>query len=298
MRAVVVANCQARPVSSFLKMLTKSLDPIEVVVVHLRTDTHGPEDYASLEAADIIFAQFVTDQYLAGHLATSRLKEKFGGKVVSWPNIFFRGQTPDLAYVSVQRPGAAARQRLLGPLREYHHRGVIEAWQQGLSVEDTIALLDRPSLAHHERILAVTQSSIEELRRREGTLDTKISDMIEAKWQDERLFFSFNHPSASLLAEMARRLLTQAGLDNTTEIATGNEPLDLVIPPSFGRDHAVLGKALGDVTVIKGAVFSMTDGKPANGAIKLYTPEDFIAASFDAYASQLSRDDVLAFSPP
>lgn len=296
MRAVVVANCQARPVSFFLNALNPSLNPIDVIVVHLRNSGHEDEDFAALAAADIIFAQFVSDQYHASHLSTSRLKETFGGKVISWPNIFFRGQTPDLAYVSIQRP-SSARERLLGPLREYHHRGIIEAWQQSRSIEDAIRWLSSSSDSHSSRILSIARASLDELHRREASLDTKISDLIGAKWQSERLFFTFNHPSASLLETMARRLLERAGLAAKAEVPSAKEPLDLVIPPIFSRDQPVLGTAFREMP-IKGAVFSMKDGKAENGAVKLYTLEDFVAASFEAYDAQLTKEDGLAYSPP
>ena len=298
MHIAVVANCQARPIGTLIKALVPATNEPSTIVVHLAKTDGMEDDYVLLDKADLIFAQFVTDQYSAGHLATSRLKTRYGARVISWPNIFFRGQTADLAYASATRAEEPAGKRLLSPLREYHHRGIFNAWQAGMSVGESLAFLAECPVAFQEDVLAIAERSIEELRKREASLDVSISDLIADEWRRRRLFFTFNHPSAYLLSEMARRLLLHAGVEVTRITSPGREPLDLVIPPVFERDAKILGSALGSSTTSRGAELLIDGGKVQQGATRFYTHSELIEASFRAYDAQLSREDAVAFSPP
>jgi hypothetical protein len=298
MQIAVVANCQARPIATLIKALVPAIAEPSTIIVHLARKDGIDDDYAALDKADLIFAQFVTDQYFASHLATSRLKVRYGARVISWPNIFYRGQTPDLAYALVTQAAEPVVKRLLGPLREYHHRGILKAWRAGMSVSECLAFLADCPVSFQEEVLTIADRSLEELRKREAPLDVAISDLIAAEWRDRRLFFTFNHPSAYLLSEMARRLLLHAGVEITGNINVEREPLDLVIPAVFGRDEAFFGSALENSGSSRGAELLVDGAKVKQGAIRLYTHSELIEASFRAYDAQLSRDDKVAFSPP
>jgi hypothetical protein len=298
MHLAVVANCQARPIATLIKALLPAIAEPSTIIVHLAGKDRIDDDYAVLDTADLIFAQLVTDQYFAGHLATSRLKARYGARVISWPNVFFRGQTPDLAYASVTQADEPARKRLLGPLREYHHRGIFEAWQAGINARECLAVLAECSLSFQEHALSVADRSLEDLRQREAALDVAISGVITAEWRRRRLFFTFNHPSAYLLSEMARRLLLHAGVETAGNTHSEREPLDLVIPPVFGRDAAFFGPALENSGTSRGAELLIDGADVKQGSIRLYTHSELIEASFHAYDAQLSREDTVAFSPP
>lgn len=298
MRVSVVANCQGRPVASLMKAACPEIDDVPTIVVHLASPASSEEDDAILDRSDIIFAQFVTDTYAAAHLSTSRLKDKYGTRVVSWPNIFFRGQTPDLAYLTVLRKNQTTRERITGPLREYHHRGIVEAWQKGLSAEEALNYLNEKTHEHDRKFRFIADASIIELNKREAALDTSISDIIAAEWRRRRLFFTFNHPSAYLLALMTKRLLSHAGLKTDGVVESANEPLGQVVPPIFDRDLGILGEGLKDSGPSRGAAISIDKGKVEVGAARLYSNAELISESFRAYDAQLERGDSLAFSPP
>jgi hypothetical protein len=298
MHIAVVGNCQARPIAALTKALAPTVAEYHVIVVHLSTKDGVKDDYALLDKSDLILAQFVTDQYIAGHLATSRLKNRYNGRVITWPNIFFRGQMPDLAYASVNSADNHFGRKLLGPLRDYHHRGIFEAWHAGLSVSECLAYMADCPTSFQEKILSIGERSLEELRRREAPLDTAISDLIAMEWRRRRLFFTFNHPAAYLLLAMAKRLLLLAGLEISDETSSKREPLDLVIPPVFERDVVFFGSALGNSGTSRGAELLIDENKVQQGVTRFYTHLELIETSFRAYDAQLSREDKVAFSPP
>jgi hypothetical protein len=74
-------------------------------------------------------------------------------------------------------------------------------------------------------------SDLIELKRREENVDVICSDLIEAKWASEQLFYTQNHPSIALLLPMLERVLTMLCI---------NEPLvgdaDVIRVTSTGPD--------------------------------------------------------------
>ena len=298
MHVTVVANCQAIPIAALIKTLAATIEEPSTIVVHLAEKDGIDDDYAVLDKADLIFAQFVTDEYFAAHLATSRLRARYGTRVISWPNIFFRGQTPDIAYASVAKAEEPFGERLVGPLREYHHRGILKAWQAGMSVNECLAFLAECPESFQKEVLSIAECSLEELRVREASLDVVISDLIAAEWRGRRLFFTFNHPCAYLLSEMAQRLLLRADVETAGHANSAREPLSLVIPPVFERDAVALGYTHRKSGLSRGVELLIDGADVTQGAIRLYTHSELIEASFHAYDAQLSHNATVAFSPP
>src|SRR5262249_53693050 len=136
--------------------------------------------------SDFIFAQLVQPAYPVQLVRSSALKERYGERVLLWPNIFFKGQTPDLCYVT-----ATSGARVLGPLGEYHSRPIINAWREGLTVEMASLRLTggQVELMALDDLVAI---SLQELRQRELQCAVGITDIIEEHWRSRRCFFTFN----------------------------------------------------------------------------------------------------------
>lgn len=198
MKIQVIANCQARPVSTLVPRMAPGVETLEPIVVHLAKAVEEEAHLAQIAQADVIFTQPLEDQFKPAHLATSTLKERFGDKVIVWPNIFYMGQQPYLRYFTHPRHG-----RLMGPLEALHDIRLYRSWKETGHVDP--AALDR---SDPEFIVTARAASLRELQAREALCDVKISDFLTAHEDSKRLFFTFNHPSQFVLLEMVRRLLS------------------------------------------------------------------------------------------
>jgi hypothetical protein len=292
-RFAVVANCQARPVADLLMKLSAGLEICGMIITHLASAETAVADLAVLRSADLIFAQFVTDQYHAAHLATSRLRHEFGARLVSWPNIFFRGQCPDLSYAA-----ATGTPRLQGPLREYHLRSVYECWRNRTSQQSCMAMLRQTDPDYPPVLEEIAGKSLAELQLREASLDVGIADIIQEHWRHRRLFFTFNHPALYLLAEIASRLLKMVGIrQSDLSVKGAAEPLALVVPPVLRREADSFAQSFANDT-IEGAALQVATAKLVIGKRCTYDLAGLIAQFYLSYDCQLMRSAAVKFSPP
>lgn len=203
MQIQVIANCQARPVSAQIGRVAPDIRILEPIILHLSKAEQKAEQLAQIAQADVIFAQLTQDGFQPAHLASADLKERFGDKVLIWPNIFYTGQQPYLRYFTHPKLG-----RLMGPLEALHDIRLYRSWKHSGRVDPNV--LDHSDPAF---IASTHALSIAELEKKEARCHVTISDFLAANADNQRLFFTFNHPSQLVLAEMARRLLHSVGLD-------------------------------------------------------------------------------------
>jgi hypothetical protein len=223
MRIQVIANCQARPISAQLSRFMPCAELLEPLILHLSKDAEREAHLEQCAEADIIFAQLTTNNFQPNHLASQKLKDRFGEKVVIWPNIFYSGQQPYLRYFTHPTAG-----RLLGPLEALHDIRLFQSWQSTGHVNINALSVSDPKFERQ-----VHEASLASLRRKETACDVTISDFIATQDNTQRLFFTFNHPSRSVLSEMARRLLAHLGQKPNIEVSNeGPEPLDRYQVPS------------------------------------------------------------------
>lgn len=234
MRVQVIANCQARPITGELAALLPEAQMQDPIILHLSKPDQEEAHRAQLDQADIIFAQKTADVFQPAHLASHRLRQDYDDKTVVWPNIFYSGQQPYLRYFTHPTHG-----RLLGPLEALHDLRLHRSWQDSGRV-DPDAMFAREDAFE----IDVRRTSLASLREKEAECDVTISDVIEAREGDQRLFFTFNHPSRALLREMALRLIAHSGLDHDASTPSPqNEPLNRYQVPSSwsSRDMAFQG---------------------------------------------------------
>jgi hypothetical protein len=275
-RIALIANCQARPVATLVQRLAPQTEITGTSVVHLAT----PKDEAAMAeacaTADVIFAQLVADNYPVSFVRTAALKAAYPGKVVVWPNLFFRGQCPDLHYATGE-----GRRRLEGPLAEYHSRTVLDGWSAGRPAADTLARLEAGDLTAPPD---TAMDSLTHLRQREAATDVAASDLIAADWTRRRLFFTFNHPRTVLLEALTRRLLAVAGIAATGAVPPSfGEPLGPIVPPLTAGMRAAIGLDFGEEDeVIRGVPWPAEPGRRRAE----YTLPDLVNAFYRAYDAQ------------
>jgi hypothetical protein len=285
-KLAVIANCQARPIASLCQGLAADVEITGVGVVHLVSIQDENELKKSFDAADIIFAQLVQDNYPIPFVRTGTLKATYPGKVIVWPNLFFRGQCPDLYYANGER-----KQRLGGPLLDYHLRTVLEGWRQGRSAAVVLAALKAGEMASPPD---VGHQSLQQLRLREAATDVRASDIIEEAWTTRRLFFTFNHPRTILLEAIARRLLRNAGIASGGRVPPRfGEPLGLVVPPMVHAMRQALGLDFGpEDEPIRGVRWPV---QPGERPIQ-YSLQDLVDSFYRAYDAQADITRTAALS--
>jgi hypothetical protein len=282
-RVTVIANCQARPVADYLRLLGRDVEIVDIVITHLAKEADAARLEQAAAKSDFIFAQLVQPNYPVPLVRSSALKERYGDRVVLWPNIFFKGQTPDLCYVT-----AAGGARVHGPLGEYHSRPIVDAWREGLTVEQaerrlTSGQIDTTGLRD------LVTGSLEELRQRERQCSVGVTDLITERWRSRRFFFTFNHPVSDLLLAIAQRLLTCAGKPPALSLNGShvNEPLCPFVPPAWPAIVEALGLEYPTSTSSRGVPVDLSDGRvrPRPGAA-YYTPYELIETFFRCYEIQ------------
>ena len=226
-RVAVIGNCQARPLAAALEKKYPEIEVCYTGIVHLL----GDQDYEKFEyeinLADIVVAQRVSDNYPCEFVRTDYLMSLCNEKLLRIVNLYFTGYNPELRYIRL--PGIG---HLRGPLAEYHSDTVLSAWHEGLSATDTVMRLSDPDF-NSEHYLQSAHESFKSLAIREQDVDIKAIDVIDSRWKSERLFFSFNHPSLSLLNAYTNRIGDALGLDpSNSVISEQSEPLGQIKLPA------------------------------------------------------------------
>jgi len=294
-KAVVVGNCQSRPVADLLSQLYPPLDDCKPLVAHLASADDAQADYELCDRADFIFTQPIDDSYRAAHLATSRLKSRYGDKLVTWPNVFSSAQTPDLFCAS-----RSDRSPIVGPLDTYHTSGVLRAWRAGSNVGHAITALrngDYMCLDSFKKILA---SSRDVLAAREADLDVRIGDVIEEQQLQQRLFFTFNHPTSYLLGLVSQRILERCELGSlgTHSLDSGTaEPLGRITAPMVDAISQQLGFQFDTSESCRGVKLLIDAGTVNTGEQCEYSFERYVETAFSAYDAQLDPAEQVLVTP-
>jgi len=215
---IVIGNCQAKPLSELIEHKNPHFIVDKSIAAHLYKYDASIHD--SFKKADYIITQNISNNFKG--INTQLLKEQYPDKVVVIPGLYFKGEHPDWFY-----PPNTNGKRLKGPAGHYHNKTVMDSFAKGLSVEQTLSNLNsyEYNVEHYE---GVALESLKELKIREQACDTKISDVIEAAYNNsELLFHTINHPNKQLMNTHCNRILEYLNLEFNKE-ATQGECLDLI----------------------------------------------------------------------
>ena len=285
-KIAVVGNCQANPLGNVLSVMTDDVQVTKTAIVHLLNSGQEGEYAPAFEDADVILAQRVADTYPCSFVRSAELKAKYGGKVVTWPNLYYAGYNPELMYI--RQPSGKP---LPGPLGDYHVRTILHAWQAGLKVERCVGLIndyDYNAGAYGQ----IPARSLEDLRGRESETDVQISDFIEERVGRQRLFFTFNHPTAALLIHVAYLLLRRLELAVVRPIDAdiAGEPLNQFIAPLNCYSSKALKVTFTYSAAYKGLDLIISNaGKVGSGKRRVFSASEIVEIFFKQYDSSPPR---------
>jgi len=232
MRAIVIANCQAQPISDLIKGMQPSLQVADPIILHLAVAADADRHHEELTRAVYIFAQLTSDAFKPDHLSTQSLRSAFSGKVIVWPNIFYAGQQPFLRYFTHPEGG-----RMLGPCEAMYDLRWYRTWLHTGRVEPEAVLQADPKL-----VAQTARESLAALRKRDALADVAIADLIDEDPRSVPIIYTFNHPRSILLAEVANRLLEKAGFRADAPPYMGSrEPLGRYRVPGIDTAEQMYG---------------------------------------------------------
>lgn len=261
-KIVVVGNCQARPIATFLTGLCDNVDVIKIAVVHLLNSEDEGEYQPYLEDADIIVAQLINDNYPCDFLRTSVLERKFSNKLVKIVNIFNRTMFKDWY------PVKKGKINLLGPLDIYHNLNIYNSWKNGFPIDQAIETFEGSS--------NVDEKSISELIAREKNVDVKIADFLVGS--EKPLFHTYNHPKNYVLIEYCCRILEFIGFNvgrDFIELESGYEALGRVSIPEEVR-YTKNSKFIG-------FSYSLIDNEVIINKNKEYSTAELVKSFYEVY---------------
>jgi len=248
-----IGNCQAQALQSLCAHLRVDAEVLPLPAVFNVQEFDTNEIYDKIERADFIFNQRVSDDYQIERVRPKEVRSRFAGKSYSWPNIYFDGYFPGIGYIYTH--GRDGGGKLTGPLGDYHFLPLLHAWSVGTGVDTAKNMLLAGSLPGMSA--TPVEDSLSQLRARERGLDIIVSDFISARFRYERLQYSMNHPSNTLLLLTLQRLLETVGIRVENIAALASYPYTLnqfVIPPfdyvrrvyglKFEIDDAMSGKSV------------------------------------------------------
>jgi len=283
MRVTVIANCQARPVADYLRLLGRDVEIVDIIITHLAKESDAARLESAAANSDFIFAQLVQPNYPIELVRSSTLKERYGDRVLLWPNIFFKGQTPDLCYIT-----AASGARVVGPLGDYHSRPLMDAFLAGQSVENAERGLLQGDF-DTSGLTDLVDSSLDELRRREQLCEVGVTDLIAEFWRERRCFFTFNHPAAELMLAVAGRLLSRADKPPKLVLQGSHvgEPLSPFVPPTWPAIADALQLKFPTSTSSRGVPVAFPGGRTLLGSgAAYYSSIDLVKMFFHCYEAQ------------
>ncbi|MGO1119234.1 GSCFA domain-containing protein [Rhodovibrionaceae bacterium A322] len=277
LKIVVIGNCQVFNIVKFFRLSFPTAEIVLLPVAELADDSKRESHSPHLTDADVIFSQPLrTGKY--GAFSEAALQEH--PRTIFFPMVYFAGFHPDCLYVSNAKTNALIQSATGG----YSSSIAVSAFLAGLSVEQTLGLYNQETyedLGYFD----VWEHSKSILLQDFARLGLEVSDLFE-RWQGQGLFMhTINHPCLTVLTDLGKLLLKQAGL--TPDVAVANPekfipdgaPSDVVWPvyPELARRLNLEGELCFKVAD-KFLAPKMTP--------RLLTLQQFVAQSFDLLAKE------------
>jgi hypothetical protein len=249
-KIVVVGNCQARPIATLLEAMSHEVEVTKVAIVHLLNSDQESEYSPFFEDADYIIAQLVNDNYPCEFVRSDNLSNQYGKKVIKIINLFFNGYFPDWKYLRIPNRGT-----LHGPMGDYHNSIIFNGWKNKEPIDSVVKKLN--SETYYSKIYTDAETaSLTELVIREKRADVDIVSYIKSAYKENKLFFTFNHPSLELLSKYTKNILARLKLSfSNQDFKEENEPLDNIIMSPMPKFTGLRGSGIYQGTGERNSIF-------------------------------------------
>lgn len=208
-KGVLLGNCQVGPLVSALNLFCPEINWQKINVNSILKVGEEDKFTSELEDADFILTQPLGPNF--GAFSSEKLVERFQDRLVLFPNVFFRGRHPDMAYFGERG------KRLKSPVGDYHSLVVLLAFIRGISKQKLNDEFEH-YLAHFIDVIRIKDSSEKELITRCKEIDFNYNELIQHLNSKELSMLTFNHPDNSTITLLASGIVTKMkfGTSNST----------------------------------------------------------------------------------
>lgn len=209
---VIAANCQANAIAKILEQVTvdaentaKRFEVLFCKPIYELAHDESVKFIAALKKADVLLYQPHKGGAKTPEWRTSQywINETSAKHCISFPSIYFSGYNPELTYL--RKPNGL---HLNEGFVDYHDKRIVKLFLEEMPVEKVAANYQRlqPGSVDIQKNL---DASFEEMQSREieFELAIRLTNFIQSNYKKERLFYTFNHPSNTVLYEVVRQLL-------------------------------------------------------------------------------------------
>lgn len=201
---IIYGNCQAQALASVLQLAGRG----DLRVLYLRSFDEPGAAPAALSPSDVTRCALLWEQHDDQHPFPYREWLPPSCRIVKFPAADFNALWPLTCVNPHAHPNPPAYPFGQFP---YGDRAVLECLDEIQDADGVWECYERISpdrMPDLERFLALEAAR---LKARDAKCDVKIADYILAEFRTRRLFWTVNHPSTVLLAELADRLLRISG---------------------------------------------------------------------------------------
>lgn len=273
----MIGNCQARGVAQAMRLMAPS-SPVRFIQMAWMKRDHGHLDglARTLAGYDHVFTQLFPRGLIPG--GDSIALHNREPRLVFFPTVVFPAFHPDMVYVGDLAD--LATQRLVpSPMGQYHSAIALAAFKAGLSPVQAASLY-REEVFSRLGYLDAWDSCVRELLAAASAVGFGLEREV-TRWARRGSFMHVvNHPKGFVIGDIARRLLTESGLEAQpveVEDYLGDElARDVVWPlyPPVAETYGLAGSYL-------------FKAKPRPGAFpRLYGLPEFLRESHAVYAAR------------
>lgn len=273
MRIYVHGNCQAPALADLIgQACGAAVDVISRQVYSIDLEAEGAAHINDVQTADVILTQPVAEGYRGTDILSTSWMRAHARKdaiFLVFPVIYHRGLLPQCYTLGDFHDGRLA----------YHDAHAVDYFLMGEDADSFVRATNRSDFLPESFVLSELSRTTLELLRRERALgvDVPVSDIIATRLTTGQPMYTVNHPSRSVMTDLANRVLERLGRTERAS-ADGIDMLDLFIMPPYLSTALALGHSGTGVWL---------DDMSADGVME--TRLDFFRQVFQAY-EEIGRD--------
>jgi len=268
MKIIIIANCHVQPIAYLLE-LNRLVHEVITLPIHLSGSEQFIKSIQKIESSD---DEYVVLQFI-GLVEkvdfTNSARARFI-KILTFTNLYFTGYHPDCCYVG----GMGVR--VPSPLGDYHSKLCYLSFAKGYSV-DKCCKLFREDVFESLGYNTEWDKSSQELLHRDFNVDIRFATDFLKLSESVLTLLTINHPTALVFFRLVEMIASKLMLDVT--------PIPIDACPNFLYSNAVWPVYPANCKFIasdKSIDFKFKS--PDNIRKKIYSLEEFVAASYLSYA--------------
>lgn len=221
-KIAILGNCQSVPLAGLLSALCPNVKFVALTPVHRIDVDEVAKFLSSLDSFDAVITQPISAGYRNNiGVDTDNLRSRMrpDQQLVLIPNLHFEGFFPTWGYmkykdgrlrgkVELKNEPDDAHRDIINTLQrsDYQCFLILCAWFEGLTVNQTAALLETPF--NSEFVRSWYADSLAEFIDREQVCHIHMASVLQSITEySEYRFYSFNHPNKALLTLLALQVL-------------------------------------------------------------------------------------------